>query len=250
VAARLRDVQLEVPAEHFDDEVARWADLLGARGVSRCADGRTARLLGPVSPVGIHLVRTDADRAAAHLELESHDPDTEVRRLVALGATLDVAHEGVTTLVDPAGLRFHLHPWGAVVEELRARRGDEPGVEYVVVDAPTEHAGATTRFWQQVLGGAAHPLPAPNEAYVYLTSFSGPGGPAHGLVQDVGPGTAPRVHLDLHTDSWSGRDATVARLVAGGAERVHAVQHWVTLRTPAGHLLCVFPDHRDHEDDT
>jgi hypothetical protein len=250
VAARLRDVQLEVPAVHFEDEVARWADLLGARGASRSEDGRTARLLGPMSPFGIHLVRTDADRAGAHLELESHDRDTEVRRLVALGATVGAAHGGVTELADPAGLRFHLHPWGAVVEELRDRRGDEPGVEYVVIDVPTGQAAATARFWQQVLGGAAHPLPAPNEAYVYLTSFSGPGGPAHGLVQDVGPDTAPGVHLDLHTDSWAGRDRAVARLTAGGAERVHAVQHWVTLRTPAGHLLCVFPDHRDHEDDT
>jgi hypothetical protein len=249
VVARLRDVQLEVPADHYEDEVARWADLLGAHGTARSDDGSTARLLGPMSPVGIHLVRSDADRAGAHLELESHDPDTELRRLVGLGATVGAGRDRVATLFDPAGLRFHLHPWGAVADELRARRGDEPGVEYVVLDVPTEHAAATATFWQQVLGGAAHPLPAPNEAYTYLTSFSGPGGPAHGLVQDLGPGGEPRVHLDLHTDSWAGRDATVARLVAGGAERVHAVQHWVTLRTPADHLLCVFPDHRDHEDD-
>jgi hypothetical protein len=249
VAARLRDIRFEVPAEHFEDEVARWSDLLGARGTSRSDDGGTARLLGPVSPVGIHLVRTDVGRAAAHLELESHDPGAERRRLVDLGATDGATHDGVTTMLDPAGLSFRLHPWGRVVEELRVRRGDEPGVEYVVVDVATEHAAATAAFWQRALDGAAHPLPAPNEAFTYLTSFSGPGGPAHGLVQDIGPGALPRVHLDLHTDSWAGRDATVARLVAGGAERVHAVQHWVTLRTPAGHLLCVFPDHRDHEDD-
>jgi hypothetical protein len=56
-----------------------------------------------------------------------------------------------------------------------------------------------------------------------------------GLIQDVGQ-TAPRVHLDLHTDDV---EAEVARLTALGAHEVARFDGWVVCEDPSGLPFCV-----------
>jgi hypothetical protein len=249
VSLRLRDVQIDVPAGQFDAAVELWSQLLGAHGSRRSSDGTFVHLLGPASPFGVHLQQLEDGPAGYHLDLETRDVDAEVARLVDLGARESGRPGGGATLRDPAGLPFCVRPWGEVDEKLQARRGDDPGLEFIVIDVATDAHAATDAFWAAALGAASHPVPPPNEAYRYLTSFEGPGGPGHILVQDTGPDGPTRLHLDLHVDTRRGRDAVVERAVALGATRHGAVHHWIVLATPQGHLFCVVPDHRD-EDDT
>ncbi|OLF19321.1 glyoxalase/bleomycin resistance/dioxygenase family protein [Actinophytocola xanthii] len=63
------------------------------------------------------------------------------------------------------------------------------------------------------------------------------------VVQAVEDGP-PRYHVDIETDDL---EAEVARLTALGAERVSGWKEAHTLRTPAGHMLCVVPVHSDPE---
>lgn len=251
VTVRLRNVQIDVPAAEFEAAVRLWSQLLGADVTRVADDGSFVHLRRPASPVGVHLQRLVDGPAGYHLDLEARDSDAEVTRLLELGASDVVRHGAGTTLRDPAGLRFCVRPLGEIVEQVRPRRGDDPGVEFVVVDVPSDRHAATAAFWTAALGGASHPVDPPNEAFRYLTAFEGPGGPVNLLVQDTGDGGPTRLHLDLHVDTHRGRDAATSRAAALGARQVGAVQHWVTMVTPQQHLFCVVPDHRtDDEDDT
>jgi len=56
--------------------------------------------------------------------------------------------------------------------------------------------------------------------------------------QRTGPGTPPRVHLDIETDDVA---AEVARVVALGATIVQANPGHTVLHDPAGMVFCVVP---------
>ena len=101
------------------------------------------------------------------------------------------------------------------------------------IDVPSAHVEASKAFWRAALSrrsrvGTQHPEFEPLEG-----TFSH----LDGFLQDVGT-TAPRVHLDLHTDDL---EAEVARLVALGATEVARYGGWVVLTDPAGMAFCVCP---------
>ena len=99
------------------------------------------------------------------------------------------------------------------------------------IDVPTRAVAASTAFWRAALGRPSRPGTSHPEFQVLEGSFGG----LVGLVQDVGV-TAPRVHLDLHTDDVV---AEVARLVALGATAVATYDGWTVLEDPAGMAFCV-----------
>jgi len=107
---RSRVVQLcvDVPAGSFDAELAFWRAATGwADEPVRAPE--FARLVhrasSPVQLLVQRLGRDDpAEHARAHIDLGTDDIPAEVARLVRLGATVQSEAEGITVLVDPAGL--------------------------------------------------------------------------------------------------------------------------------------------------
>jgi len=103
----------------------------------------------------------------------------------------------------------------------------------ISIDVPSSHIEASKAFWRAALTrtsrtGTTHPEFEPLEG-----RFSN----LEGFLQDVGT-TAPRVHLDIHTDDL---EAEVARLVGLGASEVARHGAWVVLSDPAGMAFCVCP---------
>lgn len=238
----IRNVQVDVPAGHYDAAVAFWAGALGA--VPRPAGGPFTHLLGVAGTVGLHLQRLEDGSAGYHLDLETDDPDAEVARLRDLGATPGVGGpDGPPVLHDPAGLAFCVCRRGdGEPERLRAARTDRGFLEMVVVDLPSDLRAAGADFWAAALGVDARPLPPPVEAYTHLHGSLGPDGrPVDLLVQDVGGDTPARIHVDLHLTDRAHREAEAARLVTLGASIVAVQERWHTLADPAGNLFCLVP---------
>jgi hypothetical protein len=102
----------------------------------------------------------------------------------------------------------------------------------VLFDVPSEVSAAETSFWSGALGRP----PTPNEDgddYEFLEGLlSG----LQVMVQRIGTGATPRVHVDIETDDV---EAEVQRLERLGAVRVRAVESWWIMRDPAGLLFCV-----------
>lgn len=104
-ASIVDQVCLDIAPELFEQEAAFWTDLTGwhrsSAGASEFDD------LLPVMPSPMHalLQRTDdvGGGVRAHLDLSSDDRDDEVRRHLALGASLVRRTDGWTTLADPGG---------------------------------------------------------------------------------------------------------------------------------------------------
>jgi hypothetical protein len=102
----------------------------------------------------------------------------------------------------------------------------------VLIDVAAEAFGAEASFWSGALGRAPVPA-ATNEDYQPLEGL------VSGLavmVQRIGAGATPRLHLDIETDDV---EAEVRRLERLGAVRVEAVETWWIMRDPAGLLFCV-----------
>lgn len=239
---RLRNVQVDVPAARHEAAVSFWAGALGA--TPRPAGGPYTHLLGVAGTVGLHLQRLGEGPAGYHLDLEADDPDAEVARLRDLGATaVDGDPAGSPVLRDPAGLVFCVCAAGASEpERLTPARDDRGFLEMVVVDLPHHVVPEGVAFWSAALGVEAKPLPPPIDAFTYLHGSTGADGrPLDVLVQDVGPDTPARFHVDLHLADGTARDAEVARLVALGASVVAVHERWHTLTDPAGNLFCVVP---------
>lgn len=107
----------------------------------------------------------------------------------------------------------------------------------VLVDHPAEHYDAAAAFWAATTGTprAADATVADDDPYESLVDQ--PGGVKLEL-QRTGPGTAPRVHLDVETDDVG---AEVARLVALGATVTTQHEGWAVLADPGGMAFCVVP---------
>lgn len=239
---RLRNVQVDVPGEAYDDAVAFWAAALD--GSPRQADGPYVHLDDIRSPVGVHLQRLSEGDARYHLDLGADDPAGEVERLLALGATRAWVGDGGEVLRDPAGLLLCVCAWGTE-ERLRAEVTAAPRLHLVVLDVPSDTVDAVVRFWSDALGLGVHPVGGRFAAYTFLGEKSKP--PLDGwglLVQDIGDGEL-RIHLDLHVPTAADRDREVARLGELGASRVGQHDLWVVLAAPGGHLHCIVPDRRD-----
>jgi hypothetical protein len=99
-------------------------------------------------------------------------------------------------------------------------------------DVPADVFDVEATFWSGVLGSAPQTMDGHPE-YVHLEGlFSG----LEVMVQKIGEGTPPRIHLDVETDDV---EAEVRRLEQLGAIRVEAVKSWWIMRDPAGLLFCV-----------
>lgn len=242
---RLRNVQVDVPADRYDAAAAFWAGALGA--TTRPGTGPYTHLVGPRGAVGLHLQRLEGGDARYHLDLEAADVDAEVARALELGAAEAPGGDLATTLTDPAGMPFCICPAGAVTEELRSAGADEARLHLVVLDVPSEQLDATTAFWSDLFGVESRIAGATFPAFTFLGGIPGPDGDVGLLVQDIGADATARIHLDLHVGGPSARDAEVARLERLGAERIGAHGHWLVLAAPGGHLFCVVPDRKDDE---
>ncbi|GAA5146110.1 hypothetical protein GCM10023340_16540 [Nocardioides marinquilinus] len=103
--SRVDQVCVDVGPSLFDAELAFWAALTGFAPTP--ARGEFRRLDGDGMPLRLLFQRLDDDRPAGfHLDLAADDPEAEVARHVALGATVEGPGRGWTVLVDPAGLRY------------------------------------------------------------------------------------------------------------------------------------------------
>lgn len=239
---RLTNVQIDVPAASHDRAVAFWAAALG--GSPRARNGPFTHLVDARALLGVHLQRLDAGATRVHLDLFADDADAEVARLVGLGATR-VGAGPCTVLSDPAGNLLCVCAGNRPPDEVRVD-DDEARLHVLVLDVAAEHAVATAAFWGGALGVGPEHLPAPFDAYHRLEDVPVPGGAMRILVQDIGPGAAPRVHLDLHVRDTSARDAEVERLADLGADvRERADHPWTVMTDPVGTVFCVVPDRED-----
>lgn len=245
MSLRLRNVQVDVPAEVHDAARAFWAEALGA--AARAADGPCTHLDGARSPVGVHLQRLGEGPARVHLDLEASDPAGTVAHLEALGATHAWDAEDGPVLRDPAGLLLCVCPTGQPQHLADA----EPGhawLDRVVLDLPSARHDAALAFWASALDTVPHTFPPPFDAFTLVPAVAAPGGTVDLLLQDVGEGR-PGIHVDLHVTDPVARDREVDRLVAHGARVVGRHRHWVVLHDPAGLAVCVVPEAVDSPGD-
>ena len=91
-------------------------------------------------------------------------------------------------------------------------------------------------FWRAATGWRWAPSSAPEFAGKL---YPAAGSPVQLLLQQLGDddeASTVRAHLDLGCDD---REAEADRLVGLGATRLWAGDGWITLRDPAGMVLCV-----------
>jgi hypothetical protein len=107
----------------------------------------------------------------------------------------------------------------------------------VLIDHPTATYDASAAFWTGARGGDRGPAGDPGDDEPYEVLDSLPGGVKLDL-QRTGPGTPPRIHLDIETDDVA---AEVDRLLALGAQTVQERDGYTILADPGGLLFCVVP---------
>lgn len=229
-----RILQIDVPGGELDRTVAFWSGALGAR--PEPAPGGFVHLTGASSALEVHVQPLDAGSARYHLDFVATDRDTEIERLVGLGAERGRRFDdGYSVFADPAGLEH------CVIDPDAARvtpTGRVAGIGYlhaVFIDVPRAIADSLVAFWAAVLDRPAH---REDGTYTAITGvFAASGAPVGFEIQAIDDG-APRLHVDLcATDVAS----EVQRLVALGAEHERAHKDWVTLSDPCGNLLCIVP---------
>lgn len=244
---RVRNLQVDVPADDHGAAVAYWTAALGGHD-GGTGDDTSTHLTGLRSPLPVHLQRTagtdGVDPGRYHLDLVADDVDSEVERLVRLGATVETRGEW-TVLRDPAGLLLCVDGTDEAAPDQHPNRDVTPAprLHLVVLDVPSGAVQPVVRFWSEALGLGVHR--GDSAAYTFLGERAAPPRDGWGLlVQDVGA-TSARMHVDLHVPTPADRHREVARLEVLGASRVGAHDHWVVLAAPGGHLHCIVPDTRD-----
>ncbi|MTV25617.1 hypothetical protein FTX61_09375 [Nitriliruptoraceae bacterium ZYF776] len=230
MSLRIRNVQVDVPGDRYDEVVAFWAAALSAS--TRPGDGPYVHLVQPDAVIGLHLQRIDEGDARYHLDLEADDVVAEVERLTAMGATHLGPGDDGQVLADPAGLVFCVCATGLVVDELADTPSGRGRLDAFFVDVPPSLTAVEQRFWERALNAE---VASPDGG-----GDSGDGlGGLHGTDEVVVEGVhEARYHLDLSAPDV---EEEVERLVALGASRVASVRGHVTLADPVGNLLCVIP---------
>lgn len=240
---RLRNVQVDVPASEHRQAVDFWAAALGARSIPQ-GDPAFTHLAGVPGLFGLHVQALQEGAPRIHLDLEADNVDAEVARLVDLGATVHGDGAGGPILTDPAGIVFCVVGSGTD-DVLRRSNDDDARLHVLVLDVASEHAEDAGRFWGQAFGRDAEPLPAPFDAYIRIEDAPAVGGALRVLVQDIGAGAAPRVHVDLHVPDVKARSRHVERLSQLGASVVDRTYSWTVMTDPFGLAFCVVPDRPD-----
>lgn len=240
---RLRNVQIDVPADRYDRAVEFWGQALGAHTVPQ-QDGPFTHLAAMPGLVGLHLQRLGDGAPRVHLDLEVVDVEAETERLTGLGATRIGDGAGGPIMTDPGGNVFCVVYTGTD-DVLRVATDDDLRLQVLVVDVASESFQATGEFWGHALGIPSEQLPEPFDAYIRVEGAPAVGGPMRVLVQDIGAGATPRVHLDLHVPDGAARNRHVERLAELGAEIVERTYPWTVMTDPVGTVFCVVPDNSD-----
>lgn len=232
---QLRNVQVDVPADRYDEVVTSWAGMLGA--TTRRADAVYTHLIGARAAFGIHLQRLgDGAVARYHLDLESDDVEADVARLSALGAT-EVGRGGDgPVLRDPAGLLFCLCSRGQVVEQVAAPDPGHAYVDALVLDVPAPLVEVTAIFWANALRVAPFEAQRPDDPYLWSDGLRSTVGDFDLGVQRLPADEPARIHLD---SICADVEDEVARLRDLGAEVVARLPRWQVLADPVGNLFCV-----------
>jgi predicted enzyme related to lactoylglutathione lyase len=238
VTLRLRNVQVDVPPERYDEVVAFWAAALGAvalGAVARPGDGPYTHLVGARAAFGLHLQRLGQGPARYHLDLEADDVEAATDRVVSLGATIVGRGSDGPVFQDPAAQLFCICPTGQV-QEVADRDTAHAYLDAVVLDVPAPLEDAAAAFWAAALDVAPFERQRPGDPYRWSDGLrSGVG--AYDLgVQRLPPTERARVHLDTICDDVLGE---VERLTALGARVVARLPRWHVLADPVGDLFCV-----------
>ena len=108
--SRIGLVLIDHPESDWQKALAFWAGVQGVMPVAEDEDSMY-RSIGKIGGVSVESQRLgESTPARIHLDIESDDVAAEVRRVVALGATVLEEHESYTILKDPGGLVFCVVP--------------------------------------------------------------------------------------------------------------------------------------------
>jgi hypothetical protein len=108
--SRVYQVCLDRPRSRFDEDARWWADEVGGRleVLERRPEFTWIRHPAGPQPLELLMQRLDEEDGpgSAHFDVGTSDRPAEVRRHLALGATLVAEEEFWTVLTDPAGFRY------------------------------------------------------------------------------------------------------------------------------------------------
>lgn len=107
----------------------------------------------------------------------------------------------------------------------------------IVIDCQTEDLLGEAGFWSAALG---YPMPGDADPASRFVQLVTPPGEAQVIVQRVSH--APRVHLDIETDSIA---QEMSRMEALGATLVTRHDDWVVMQAPGGQRFCIGKPYRD-----
>jgi hypothetical protein len=229
---------LDLPADHYDADVAFWADVTGYRvSASRGDDGEFASLLPLEGTDFLRVQRVGGATPRIHLDLHVAELDTATSGAGAIGGTVvDRPHDDVTIMRSPGGFVFCLvaQPGGERPPPCVRADGTASYVDQVCLDVPPSRFDDELAFWA-ALTGWRRSDPAQGSEFGRVT----PGGeqPLQLLVQRLDDEQdAVTAHLD-----WAAtdREAEVAVHVSAGAELVGRYEGWTVLRDPAGLTYCI-----------
>jgi hypothetical protein len=231
---RLRNVQVDVPGDRYDEVVGFWTAALAATTFP--SPGPSTHLVGPRATFGVHLQRLDDGPATYHLDLEADDVDAEVARVLGLGAAMGPDEGAGRTLYDPAGTAFCVVTAGAGSERIADRDPTHAYLDAIVLDVPEPLEQATATFWAAALGVAPFERQRPGDPYLWSEGLRSTVGTFDLGVQRLPADEPVRVHLDTICDEV---EEEVARLRGLGGQLVAEFPRWRVLADPGGNLLCV-----------
>lgn len=184
--------------------------------------------------------------AYVHQQIGDHGPrihfdlevtaETEVERLVTLGASLAGEHREWWPMISPGGLPFCLmRRRDRVRPSPLSWDGHRSRLVQVCIDSPAGLHEAEVAFWRSALAWRW----AESESDEFAGKLYPPAGSSVQLLfQRLGEDDADgpvRAHIDLGTDD---REAHAQRLVQLGATRVGPGRGWIVLRDPTGLVFC------------
>jgi hypothetical protein len=170
-----------------------------------------------------------------HFDLEVTD-ETEVERLISLGASLAGEPREWWPMISPGGMPFCLVPRRDHVRPSPLSwYGHHSRLVQVCIDSPAGLHEAEVAFWRSALSWRW----ADSESDEFAGKlYPPPGSSVQLLFQRLGknaPDGPVRAHIDLGTD---GREAHAQRLVQLGATRIGPGRGWIVLRDPTGLVFC------------
>jgi len=226
---------VDVPAASHAQTAAFWADALGWPAGAPWRGHHELRSFEP--PAGtayVHLQQIDGP-PRVHIDLETRDSRSAVRRAVRLGATFVARTPRWQTLLSPGGLPFCFLEASndAPPEPVSWPDGHRTRLVQVCVDSPADSHDAEVEFWRGLLPGRWVDSPSPEFAGKWHDDA---GSPIQLLFQRLDEPDGPvRAHLDLGTDDLA---SEVRRLRDLGADDVAPGRGWHVLRDPDGLTFC------------